>query len=68
MRCANCGHLSLGVICQICKDHLLSSPARTRVLDGDFKIYSFLTTPRLKIYSTQSTYFTALSFMARLQI
>ena len=41
MRCANCGHLSLGVICQICKDHLLSSPARTRVLDGDFKIYSF---------------------------
>ena len=41
MRCANCGHLSLGVICKICKDHLLSSPARTRVLDGDFKIYSF---------------------------
>lgn len=41
MRCANCGHFSLAVICKICKDHLRSSPARTRVLDGDFKIYSF---------------------------
>jgi len=48
MRCANCGHLSLAVICKICKDHLLSSPARTRVLDGDFKIYSFFDYSEIK--------------------
>ena len=48
MRCANCGHFSLAVICKICKDHLCVSPARTRVLDGDFKIYSFFDYSEIK--------------------
>lgn len=41
MRCANCGRLSIKILCKFCALHLKNSSLKTRILKDDFKIYSF---------------------------
>ncbi|QKG28688.1 ComF family protein [Campylobacter sp. RM16187] len=48
MRCVNCGNFSLKTVCKTCANHLQSSSLRTRILEDEFKIYSFFDYSEIK--------------------
>lgn len=48
MRCANCGRLSIKILCKFCALHFQSCVPKTRVLQNDFKVYSFFDYSEIK--------------------
>lgn len=57
MRCVSCGRLSIKILCKFCALHLKNLALKTRILQDDFKVYSFFNYSEVKNLLHSKHYF-----------